>query len=467
MERTQREQEVNPIERLRALAEQGDHIALAVEAETLYAHTHHEGSKDVAGEALFYCGFARGELGDRDGAIRAYETAAAIGFKPTGLLFNLGNAYREKFESNKALASYQEALAINPHRGDVIANMAFVYEDLGDIEKAEECYLEGARLFPTHNDAVCNASYSLLRRGEYQRGWAIYEGRRKTVPHPRLEPTWQAGESVAGRRIIVSVEQGYGDILMFGGLLTELSNEAQEVTLICDERMEALLRRSLGNIDVRSRFDPKEVDEADMIIGLASLGYLYRNVEHNHFRPIQPYLRVDEHRAEKIRQQVGSLPGKTKVGIAWRGGKDERNQRRRCINIHNLKPLLEIKDVCWINLQHHAPPEDLQQLTERDGITLHQVIDPTEDLDGLAAILTCLDDVVTVQQTLVHFAGACGTPAAVLIPAVPEWRYGMNGSSMPWWQSVELIRQSTLGQWDTAVDKARQRILDRVNRISC
>ena len=64
-----------------------------------------------------------------------------------------------------------------------------------------------------------------------------------------------------------------------------------------------------------------------------------------------------------------------------------------------------------------------------------------------AALTQALDLVITVQQTALHIAGAVGTPAWVLVPVVPEWRYGLSGSAMPWYSSVRLFRQAQFNDW--------------------
>ena len=66
----------------------------------------------------------------------------------------------------------------------------------------------------------------------------------------------------------------------------------------------------------------------------------------------------------------------------------------------------------------------------------------TSDLDGLAALISCLDAVLTVQNTNVHLAGALGAPCWAILPEAPEWRYGREGGRMPWYASVRLLRRS-------------------------
>ena len=121
--------------------------------------------------------------------------------------------------------------------------------------------------------------------------------------------------------------------------------------------------------------------------------------------------------------------------------------------------LLRIPNVSWINLQHHYDPNEVEEFEHESGIKLHQCIDATNDLDALAAMVSCLDHVVTVQQTLVHFAGALNIQAEVLTPLVPEWRYGTEGDRMPWWPSVRLHRQQELHSWVAPIENAMQALI--------
>ena len=420
---------------------------LARRAQQLADEAKQNNSYPVAGEALFIAGFCYGELDCKQQALAAYQEAIECGFRRAGLFFNLGNCYRELLKPDKALESYSQALLMEPGRGDVIANMAFAYEDLGDLIRAEECFRRGYEIMQANSLAVHNLSYSLLRRGKYKEGWQLYELRSKSVPHELLKPTWDGQQDVADKRVLAVVEQGYGDVIMFCGLINELASQAESVMLICDLRMESLLQSSLPRITVSQLFVPSQLDQWDIRLAIGSLGKIYRSVDRKDFSPITPYLAPDPRRCTEVMKELRKLGNGLKIGIAWRGGDNQHTKKRRSIPLANMEELLRLEGILWINLQHHYDQDEVNCFTERTGIQLHHVLDATGDLEGLAAAVTCLDHVVSVQQTLVHFAGATGTPAEVMIPAVPEWRYGMEGEHMPWWQSVRLHRQHELGNW--------------------
>lgn len=444
---------------LEALKEAGKWEQCALWGEVIAARSESEGNRDASGNALFICAYARGQLGDLEGAIDAYERAIGVGFSTKGVVFNLANSYRIKGESKKALELYQKILDANPRDGATICNMAFTWEDLGERKEADKYFKLGAEVFCDNEDAITNCSFTLLREGRLKEGWDLYERRGEKEKTVRFSPNYKRGMDLTNKRVLIAVEQGYGDVLMFAGLIGEIQEKAKEITLLCDERLLPTLKRSLPSVEVTSVMVTEEIGHFDIRMGIASLGTECRYVETSEFEPVRPYLRSSKKKREEARKKLKKLKtGKLVAGIAWKGGGDERNRKRRSIELGLLQPLLELSGIEWINMQYGNVDEEIRAVFKQTGVQIHNLFDPTEDLEGLTAYVQEVDVVVSVQQTLVHFAGGSGARCEALIPVVPEWRYGISGSSMLWWESVRLHRQERQGNWHDAIAKVKREL---------
>ena len=67
------------------------------------------------------------------------------------------------------------------------------------------------------------------------------------------------------------------------------------------------------------------------------------------------------------------------------------------------------------------------------------------DLDNTLALIENLDLVVSVATSAVHLAGAIGKECWCLTPKLCNWRFGLDGPTMPFHESLKLYRQD--GPW--------------------
>jgi hypothetical protein len=56
----------------------------------------------------------------------------------------------------------------------------------------------------------------------------------------------------------------------------------------------------------------------------------------------------------------------------------------------------------------------------------------------------------------VHVAGSVGAKTLALISAHPHWRYGISGESIPWYDSVTLLRNKD--DWSAVIGDALNRL---------
>jgi len=66
-----------------------------------------------------------------------------------------------------------------------------------------------------------------------------------------------------------------------------------------------------------------------------------------------------------------------------------------------------------------------------------------------------LDLVISVDTSVVHLAGALGTPVWLLNRFDTDWRWLLDRDDSPWYPSLRQFRQPTPGDWHSVISRAR------------
>ncbi len=321
-------------------------------------------------------------------------------------------------------------------------------------------------LYSNSPDWAWSIGRQYLAAGAWAQGWPLYEQRYASSDRAQILPPGfplrgleqlQQPRALENRHVLLYGEQGIGDMLMFGSLLPELLAEAASVRLLLPPRLVELFQSSFPTALVASSFDGPELEQVQLAFSLGSLGGVYRP-RASAFQGRGPHLRLEPSALLTWRQRLAGLGPGARIGIAWRGGGSLGSRVQRSLELEQLLPILQLPGVQWLNLQYGLDPAELEQFERRHGIRLHHFEGVGENLTATAALTAALDLVITVQQTALHIAAGLGVPAWVLVPALAEWRYGLEGPSMPWYQSVELFRQQERGVWQSVIEAMAERL---------
>ena len=79
-----------------------------------------------------------------------------------------------------------------------------------------------------------------------------------------------------------------------------------------------------------------------------------------------------------------------------------------------------------------------------------------------AAIMQHLDLVITSDTAMSHLAGALGVPTWVALTNVPDWRWLLDREDSPWYPTMRLFRQQTLGDWEGVFERMAAELKDRL-----
>lgn len=351
---------------------------------------------------------------------------------------------------------------------DLLCNLGNSLASLSRVDLSLRAYRRAMDLAPTAL-TEWNMALVLLLRGDFDAGWRAYEARwrwdefdfpARNFPQPR----WQ-GEPLKGRSILVYAEQGFGDTIQFCRLVMQLLSQTRSVTFEVQGELFTLLRHSFKSLPVRvmpRTGDPRRLAEPiafDVHCGLMSLPHLL-NIDMDHAASHVPYIEPTESARQRWRQAL--IPREIRrVGIVWAGRPEHTKDRERSIaDLSVLKPLAELAGIEWHSLQLGNEGAKLKSFAAN-------CIDHRADLtqfDDTAALIECLDAVVTVDTAVAHLAGALGKPVYLLLAQVPEWRWRLDLDSSPWYANVRIFRQCRMADWSSpvaALAKALQSSGDR------
>ena len=100
-----------------------------------------------------------------------------------------------------------------------------------------------------------------------------------------------------------------------------------------------------------------------------------------------------------------------------------------------------------------ASAEDQATLRERPDIvdlTAH-----LSDFAETAALMSCLDLIITVDTSMAHLAGALGRPTWIMLQHMPDWRWLLDREDSPWYPTARLFRQAEPGNFSDVVERVR------------
>jgi hypothetical protein len=193
-------------------------------------------------------------------------------------------------------------------------------------------------------------------------------------------PKWGGGYVP---RLVVMGEQGLGDQIIWASVLPECRVRVKEVIYECDPRLHKIIERSLG-VHCRDIRSEGISEDCDAYIPGAELLRMFRTHK-SHF-PKRPFLKPDQERVAGFERFRG------RVGFSWKGRQGS----------------IEIPEKNYVSLQYDDASEKVED----------PQIDLKNDIEGVFALCSVLDSVVTVPTSILHIAGSIGKKVEVIEPKI-------------------------------------------------
>lgn len=376
--------------------------------------------------------------------LAAAECAHRLDPDNADMCSNIGDACQLLDRPEEALAWFERALELKPSSIPPLANKATVLRRMHRFDEALAIYQRIRSIDPNNAKAEFDLANLNLLLGHFEAGWKQREARWRVPGLPihfpaGSGPVWLGEQSVEGKTILVYSDEGLGDAVQLARYVPLLAARGARVVLVVQDELQQLLSTLPGLAQCLPR--STALPTADFRCPLTSLPLAFGTMLHSIPPPARLFAPVERRNAWE--ERLGPHD-RLRVGLTWSGSLTHPNDRTRSIPLASLTGLLET-DATFISLQKDPRPAD-RDVLERSGIidlTAHLT-----DFTETAALVSCLDLVITVDTSMAHLAPTMGCPTWIMLPHTPDYRWMLNRDDSPWYPAVRLFRQNA--SWDYA-----------------
>jgi Flp pilus assembly protein TadD len=398
-------------------------------------------------------------LGRPTDALWCYREALTRNPAGPGIWTNLGNALTQMKQIRSAVACHQRAIALSGG-GDALLhhNLGVSLAEAGQHGEAVIAFTRALERQPDYHMARWDRARSYLYLGNYRPGWADYEIRLVTgqLPKRALPGRKWDGTPYPGRRLLLLVEQGFGDTIWVARYLPRVKALGGELVIECQKEVIPLL----AGMGVADRIVPRDapLPDADFHAHLCSLPGLFS--PDIAAIPASPYLAIPYERVGRTRPLFEAARGRFKVGIVWSGSVTFKKNHERAQSLMRFLQAFGMPGVQLYSLQKGPPQQELAALPA--GIPVIDLAPHLDDFADTAAAIAQLDLVIMTDSAVAHLAGALGKPVWVLLGHVAHWLWLLDRTDSPWYPSLRLFRPRAEGDWDHVFDSAAAALMSRV-----
>ena len=391
----------------------------------------------------------------------AFENALTLEPKRAELHYNYGNTLLADRQLENAEQAFLAALTLEPTHPKAMTNLGSALREQGKHEAAQAMFRKVLERDPDDADAHFNLALGLLYAGDFQEGFAEYEWRRHIpeIPMRRYAKAQWQGEPLPGGTLLIHAEQGFGDTIQFARFIAWAKERCGRVLLECHAPLLELLRELEGVDELIAR--GATIPTFDRQTPLMSLPYLMKATAKD-LAPKEPYVQAEPLLRKKWAARKTSKA--LHIGIGWQGNPSYKADFMRSAPLRHFAPLAAMEEVQLYSLQKGHGVEQMQAVPFSDRI---ENIAPKLDLErpfvDTAAFLSELDLVICTDTALPHLAGSLGCEVWLMLCLQPDWRWGGEGTSTPWYSKMTLFRQKAAGDWQGVMQDICSALAERLD----
>lgn len=386
-------------------------------------------------------------------ALADFETLERLA--PGTVQLEMGVALEGLGRTDEALACYDRQIDSGSRLPNTYFNKSGALKSLGRYAEAVDALRRSMQESPDQPMAYWNMSLLLLMLGEYELGWQLYEWRWKRTDfrvkeRPMTRPLWR-GEDLSGKTLLITEEQGLGDLIQFSRYARLACERGATVYLETHKPLAGLMQTLHPSIHILTKGPGQPLPPFDFYCPITSLPLAF-GTRVDTIPAFDSYLAIDPARLRTWRERLGPSD-KLRVGVVWSGNAKHVNDANRSLPLQELTGLFEL-DAEFHCLQKEFRAGDYDRL--QDFANVHVWNTLLNDFSDTAALAGAMDVVVSVDTSVAHLSAAIGRPTWVLLPFVPDFRWLLDRGDSPWYSSVRLFRQSAGKDWAGVVAEVKK-----------
>lgn len=371
-----------------------------------------------------------------------------------GVWNNYATNLRGLFRYDEAVAALKKVVESNQWHIQGYHNLGVAACEAGDYKEADFAFLKALDINPASPEVHYNFGSTLLRFEEFERGWHHHEwrwtpGGREKLPLPDRGMKWY-GNDLAGKTLLIHIDQGVGDFIMMARYIRIMAEKYPdtELKIEVERKLVGLAEHNFGDLAkvyAYNEVNHDAVDDFDYYISFYGLPYILGT-------SIDTIPLSEGYMTAPNPKDYRDSPDQLVIGLSWYS-QNVMTGVIRNIDIADLAFLGEHKNITFIDLQYGNREKDRAKAKEL-GLELYydEDVDSWKDLGAFADQVAACDLIISIDNTTVHVAGAMGIPVWTLLSAVSDWRWFMEHLSTPWYDSVRLIRQTTLNDFAPSLE---------------
>lgn len=374
-----------------------------------------------------------------------------------------GLAVSEKDDYASAIDIFSQVIQCQQTVAQTYIQRGRCHWEMRRWQEALEDFEAAGAIDPGNADIRWTTCLMYLQLNEFEKGWKYIESRWHSdkFDSPRLytkKPRWKRYDFC--EELFVWSEQGLGDQILYSSMLPALRPYVTtKITVMLDARLIPLYQRAFPDMD----FIPQNarVSGIDAQIPLGSLGAEFiSKLEDIPKVRMENFLIPDAAKVEETQKFLNKKEGDFILGVSWASAAP-RIGDHKSISLDELRPILAMPGVRPVMLQYGDYEQQLLDYVFKYKQPFEVVpgLNLKDDIDGLAALITSCDAILTVSNATAHLAGALGKKT-YLLDSNKLWFWNnrnRNSQQSLWYPSVSVYpRTNVVTPWTEQVKQIHQ-----------